>query len=391
MQLGRDTIIAHSMDELTPLAHSIVELEENLARKNMDWSEEVFLKERIHHLRLAEAEQKGDTWSQKETAREIGETPANLSRDLQMAAALRANPELKNAPTKAAAVRQVAFQTAVQDKLANIQKQSGSTLESVGARLVTADMRDFARSLPENSVDLCFTDFPFGIDYKFDSHDANKYEDSQETLSDLHTDIIPQILRVTKPDGWLALMMGSTNFMLLKDLIETCCATHYEYFTVKWIQMENGQWVRTVSGKCPVSDGRPCGALKVEDPEWLWFRPNSRNPSMWPELHAQNQYEKFAVVNMGMGVMIKKGPPNVLMYDAVYSDRIHEMQRPHELCKEVISRLTLAGQRVLDLCFGSGSALAAAADLERDFIGCDINPKNRGPAIAFVTSHVKQR
>jgi DNA modification methylase len=131
----------------------------------------------------------------------------------------------------------------------------------------------------------------------------------------------------------------------------------------------------------------PCRRLKVEDPEWLWFRPNSRNPSMHPELHAQNQYEKIAVVNGGEAVLVEKSRANVLVYDAEYSNRIHEMQRPHDFCKEIIRRFTLPGERVVDLCFGSGSALAAAADLKRDFLGCDINPKNRGPAIGFVSTY----
>lgn len=137
-------------------------------------------------------------------------------------------------------------------------------------------------------------------------------------------------------------------------------------------------------------DGSTCRHAAPEDPEWLWFRPNSRNPSMWPEKHAQNQYEKICVVNMGEAVMIRKNLGNVLVYDAIYEDRIHEMQRPHGLCLDVVSRLTVGGERVLDLCYGSGSALAAAAELQRDFIGCDKNQENLAPALMFVAEHFEK-
>ena len=389
------TFRADDFGTLSPLQQKICELEENLNRKNLEWPEEVFLKEEILRLRREAAEETGDefttnrTASQKAIAAEFKETPANLSRDLNLAKALRENPELRNAPTKAAAIRMLEFKRKVDDRLARVD---GTNLSHVGQRLVTADMRDFVRSLPTHSVDLCFTDFPFGIDYKFDDHDRNKYADSVNDLEDLLADVIPEILRVTKPTGWLALMMGSTNYQYLCDLISQCCVTHFDYFDGWWEQLENGEWKWRMKAQCRSTpkDGTTCQHVAPEDPEWIWYRPNSRNPSMWPELHAQNQFEKICVVNMGKAVMIKKNLGNVLVHDAVYEDRIHEMQRPHSLCVDIVSRFTVGGERVLDLCFGSGSALAAAASLQRDFIGCDINPANLGPALGWVTEHMEK-
>lgn len=387
MKLGLETIHAHSMDELSPFMHKSIELEENLRRLAMSPAEEVMAKKQIHALRVAEAAANGIVWSQADTARELGETPANMSRDLRLADAMEADPRLQAAESKAGAIRQIDFAAKIESRLAAIDR---SDLSIVGSKLVTADMRDFIRTLPARSVDLNFTDFPFGIQYNFDTQDLNKYEDSKRTLSDLLTDIIPQMIRVTKSTGWMALMMGSTNYNLLVDLIETCCAEHFEYFDTRYEKQPNGEWKQLVKGGCAKGQvGSPCRRLKVEDPEWLWFRPNSRNPSMHPELHAQNQYEKIAVVNMGSAVMVQKNLGNVLVHEAIYTDRIHEMQRPHPLCCDVINRLTVPGEKVADFCYGSGSALAAAADLKRDFIGCDINPVNRGPAISFVSSYAK--
>ncbi len=385
------TFRADDFGELTELQQLICELEENLNRKELEWGEEVLLKERILNLRKQEAEEnKTIPFDQKQLARELKETPANTSRDLALARAIREDPTLLNAPSKASAVRILEYKRKVNARLASVD---GTTMTKLADRLVTADMRDFVRTLPTDSVDLCFTDFPFGIDYQFEDHDRNKYEDSVGTLKDLLSDVVPEILRVVKPTGWLALMMGSTNYDYLAGLVSGCCATHYQYFDGWWEQAENGDWNWEQKAKCPGNpgDGSTCWTLTPEDPEWIWHRPNSRNPSMYPELHAQNQYEKICVVNCGRAVIIRKNLGNVLVHDAIYSDRIHEMQRPHALCCDIIERLTVGGERVLDLCFGSGSALAAASSLERDFLGCDINPANLGPALGFVASHTPSR
>lgn len=386
---GKDTYKAEDRGVMTPLQQKIVELQENLNRKDLTWAEEVLLKDEIHQLRLAEASEAGGTFTQKDLAAELKETPANTSRDLKLAQALKADPSLAKASSKGSAVRQLEYSKAIETRTANINR---TPMIRVRERLVTADMRDFVRTLDTDSVDLCFTDFPFGIDYKFEPGDKSAYADSQDALHDLLTDIVPEIFRVTKPTGWLALMMGSTNYEYLANLISSCCTTHCDYFDGWWEQSPSGDWIWQMKAQCRSTpkDGSTCRHAAPEDPEWLWFRPNSRNPSMWPEKHAQNQYEKICVVNMGEAVMIRKNLGNVLVYDAIYEDRIHEMQRPHGLCLDVVSRLTVGGERVLDLCYGSGSALAAAAELQRDFIGCDKNQENLAPALMFVAEHFEK-
>lgn len=388
---GLDTYKAELYGELSPLRQAIIELHENLKRKNLEWDEEVFLKERIHKLYAEQAALEGQTWTQKDTAKIIGETHANVSRDLSLAQELRANPDLRTAGSKAGAARLASYDKKITERLARV---NASGLMHVKERLHTADMKDYVRTLPTHSVDLNFSDFPFGISYNFDPHDKSKYKDEQERLWDLLTDVVPQVIRTTKPTGWAALMMGSTNYEFLKDLMENCCATHFEYRDKDALGPFCAcQYIHDRFG-IPESDVNmigECRYLTCEDPEWLWYRPNSRNPSMWPELHAQNQYEKLCVVNMGQAVMVRKNEGNVLVHDAVYEDRLHEMQRPHSLCLDIVSRLSLGGELVCDLCFGSGSALAAAAELQREFIGCDLNPENLASAQAWVTEHYQHR
>lgn len=369
---GMESFKAELKEDMPPLQQRIIELHENLHRKDLLPDEEVFLKEEIHGMLSSAALMEGKVWTIEDTAKELGESKGNISKDLTLAKEMRANPELRSHATKASALRAVNYDKAIQERLGRVNQTS---LLRVKDRLHVADMRDFARRLPTHSIDLCFTDFPFGIDYwnAVGTQDRNHYEDKPEQLKDLLTDVIPQILRITKPTGWLALMMGSTHYMDLKALVETCCVTHHEYVSLH-------PWIREGPDACRY--------VRAEDPEWIWYRPNSRNPSMHPEIHAQNAYEKLCIVNMGEAVLTDKTKQNVLVYDQVYTDRIHEMQRPHGLCLDIVSRFTVGGEVVLDLCFGSGSALAAAAELQRDFLGCDLNPANLEPALTWVTEHL---
>ena len=200
------------------------------------------------------------------------------------------------------------------------------------------------------------------------------------------------MVRTVKPRGWISAMMGYSNHHYLMKLFTGACGTHCGYALIEWDDDEN-RWTRKFN-EChtatrEIQSNDDCRFLDPEALPWIWYRPNSRQPSLWPEKHANNQYEMIVVVNGGDAKLVRPNVGNVLPIDAVYKDRIHEMQRPHELCKEIISRFTVTGEQVVDLCFGSGSHLAAAADLGREFRGCDINPDNMGPALSLVAQYWK--
>jgi ParB-like chromosome segregation protein Spo0J len=388
--LQRSQIEARNFEDLNPLDREIVELEENINRSNLTWQEELSAKARIHELRQKQAEAVGEVHTQKDTAKELGDSTANLSKDLQLHRLMKTDPSLAKSSSKKSALRSAQHKVDIAHRVAAL---STNAIHDLSKKLVTMDMRDFSRLLPDASVDLHFPDFPFGIDYDKSRPDAANmkggYEDRPEGLMDLLTDVVPQLVRSLKPTGWIAAMMGFTNYQFMAGLFRTACATHAGY--AKCHYNNAGETVRSEDfcNAAAINMRSTCRFLEVEDLPWVWYRPNSRQPSLWPEKHANNCYELICVVNGGQARLVRPNVPNVLAIDAVYTNRIHEMQRPHDLCKEVISRLTVTGEKVVDVCFGSGAHLAAAADLARDFSGCDINPANRGSAIVHVASYYK--
>lgn len=375
---------AENYDELSPWKRLAIELEENIQRSEMHFSEIAENKLKLHELYVSE----NIGWDLSDTAKLVGESISNLSRDLNLAHAMRANPGLKKAGSKKAANQAVKMSNYMKSREAQIDKALSSA--KLRQSLVTADMRDFIHTIPDASIDMIGSDLPYGIDY-FQYPTAinegggglSQYDDSKETTQDLLTDVVPQMLRVTKESGWLVLMMNWENHFFLRDRIESTCLTHYEYKTLGPILCTKALQLKKEGIK-----PNKCTYLKVPPVPWIWYRPNSRNNPHYPDLHCQNQYELIMLVNRGKAkIVMMERVGNVLVFDSDYSERIHAMQKPVELWKEIIQRLTLQGEKVLDLCFGSGTTLAAAAATGREFIGCELNPGLLEPALGLVSQY----
>jgi DNA modification methylase len=159
----------------------------------------------------------------------------------------------------------------------------------------------------------------------------------------------------------------------LQTHLANVCTEHFEYRDHK----------KKAECNAPGAIGA-CHFLSPEMPPWIWTRRGKGNHGHWPELHASNRYEMLVVANGGSAHLTKKPVENVLDFPPMEGERFHAMQKPHDLCCEIIERTTVPGELVLDLCMGSGAHLAAAADKGRDFIGCDKNPENLASALALI-------
>lgn len=70
-----------------------------------------------------------------------------------------------------------------------------------------------------------------------------------------------------------------------------------------------------------------------------------------------------------------KHPTTILRFKRpAPSVSLHEAEKPIGLCEYLIKTYTDKGDLVLDNCAGSGSTLIAAKNLNRNFIGIEINP-----------------
>jgi DNA modification methylase/ParB-like chromosome segregation protein Spo0J len=391
---GVPNFLCEDFGDLSPEDRQIIELEENLHRKDLTWDEEATMRKRIHQLYAQRAAADGRKWSLDDTSRVTGLSKANLSKDIAIAAAIEDDPGLKKAGSKKSATRIIEIRDHLHKK--EIQQQSESGKSSIGRLqdlIVTEKAQDWLRNRRTGSTDLVLTDFPYGLDFYSqgqkttgDETSASEYDDSEAVTLDLFVDVVPELIRITKDTGWIATFMCDSNYEFLKQLFESCCATHFDYADVWWEQQANGEWIWQRKNQCNSIDHRDCQFLHVEVPGWIWFRPNSRNPTRMPERHAKNFYERILVVNRGAGRLYKSQDecPNVLVYDAEYSNRLHAMQKPRAAARELVQRFTIPGESVVDPFYGSGNLLAGAAELGRKVSGCDANPLQRELAISNI-------
>jgi ParB/RepB/Spo0J family partition protein len=381
MMLGWPEIPVYVRETMDELKHRIIELHENVKRKQMTWDEEALAMQEIVQIREAMATAKGEKITQAEIAIELNINKGTLTRNIQAAEAIQAQPELKKASSRKAAMR-VREVVAHNERLTVQQamaEQKSERFESLAGRIVTGDARDFIRAVSSKSIDLVLTDPPFGLDYYKSGHKMRaggpnsslgmaQFDDTAETALDLIADLVPQWLRVLRESGWLCVFMNEENYGYLADAVGSCCVTHLEY------RDNHG-----VSADCRYVSPHPV--------PWIWYRPNSRNRPRYPERHAQNVYEKILVCNMGKG-QLTKPCQNLLSFDAEYgNERVHDHQKPIELAKELVRRFTVIGDTVLDTTFGSGMLLAGAAAQARQVMGSELNPSMRDIALSFIRKY----
>lgn len=389
IQLGWSEIEAFGREQMSELKHRLLELHENLDRKEMTWAEIAEAKAEILALKRIE----DPTLTQHEVARELGENPGTFSRDIKAAEALAENPELKKASSRKAAMRAVEMERHFTklDTREVMDQQKSIGMQRIESDVRTEDARDFLLKVHPRSVDLILTDPPYGIDYWSSGQKTRRggsegslglsvYNDDLAATMDMLTDIVPLWVRALRETGWFASFISQDLYGFLEQLFKDCCAEHCDYRH------------HELKGRCIVSveDDLPgqCRFLRPEEKRWIWYRPNSRNRPRFPERHAQNFFEDILIVNAGFGRLMKPGCSNVLTFDAEYGEeRIHANQKPLDLGRELISRFTRVGDIVMDTSFGSGVFLAGASSMGRHPTGCDTNPEMRKPALGYIAKY----
>lgn len=384
MLSGWTHIEAFDRGAMDALRARVMELNENLKRKAMHFTEEVALKAEIVELRKLQ----NPELTQAEIAREIGETPANLSRDLQTHNAIVENPSLARSASKRAAhgAAQMLRHAEAQVQRTMTIAQQPAFRANFEEKITVGSAEDLLPKIPSRSIDLQLLDGPYGYDYwrsgqKTEVGDRHlaEYDDDPKRTGEMYRRVFPELVRATRETGWLVFFCGEETYDFISDLARDCCAVHNAYR-----HPQHSRQCTTAAGN--VVHGE-CRFLLPEVPGWIWYRPNSRNNPRYRQLHAKNYYEQILVINMGKGQIVKWPCPNVLVHDAVYENRVHPNEKPISLYKDIIERLTFPGDRVHDCFHGSGNSLAAASALGRDFLGSDKNPTMHQFAIARVQQH----
>ena len=351
MMLQRTEIEAVFRTDLSDLQRLELELEENLHRKSFEWQEEVDLKAQIDELKRKQA---GETpgrskgaWTIHDTAQLLGVSPGQVSNDLTLAKAIKQYPELKKEKNKEAAFKKFKLleEQRMRKILAERMRDRGVSTE-ISKVVHHGDCVEVLKSFPESSVNLVVVDPPYGIEYQDIGDDVEKtgghqsFDDSKEGALETIELMLHELNRVMTKDSNIFMFFGLTLMDRIKGMLE-------KYFDVDPLPL-------------------------------IWFKPNiGGGRTLHPDVYACRSYETIFYARRGNKPLVKAGQPNVLIFDAVPpKKKIHLTEKPTALIRELIERASVEGEVVLDPCAGSGSALVAARQIGRRFIGIEKDEHN---------------
>lgn len=341
-----DATILEQMDELEARE---IELEENIARKDMDWQERVKSVAELDRLRR----EKDPNWTQEQTAAVAGLQRTRVTEAIQLDRMMKLFPEIAEAKD----VNQAKSWMKAKVSLVNrkMAVDADPQYDDLDSRVILGDSVDVIKTIPDASFHAIITDPPFGINYDKRSEgevgQLSSYEDSEDSYLRILS-MAPDLFRVVKPNGWLVWFLGISWYERARDCFRAAGWT-------------------------------------VDEIPIIWNRSGGRTFTTRPDRYFTRGYDIALHCLKGDPQIVQRGKSNVITIEPVaQSERELLVERPVELYAELIRRLTVPGETVADFFCGSGSCAAAAASLQRDFFTVEISPERRAFALQKIKSYL---
>jgi DNA modification methylase len=327
-----------------------MELEENIQRKDLTPAEECLAIDELMQLKQAKygvptsGRQGGFT---PEAAGElIGKSRGYIVEAMQLAEAVKMFPDLAECKTKSDIRKAIKGFQRVSDNINALASYEATIKKTKEFVLVNRDAEGYLKGLGENSIDLFFTDPPYGIDIHNVAMTTGgetggnitatniTYDDSEDYAKSLLKVLCVESFRVTKDSGHALIFCAPSHFPWLSETM-TSAGWLVAPRPVIWIKGESGQ---------------------------------NNQPEKW----FSAAYEFVLFARKPQSCLVLQGRPDWLQCPIVPpSIRVHQAEKPVDLCKELISRCCLPGQYLLDPCIGSGAIIEAATRMKVLSLGCE--------------------
>lgn len=226
-------------------------------------------------------------------------------------------------------------------------------------QIINADCFDVFPDVPDGSIDMIFCDLPYGT--------TRSPWDSVLPFERLW----PEYERMIKDNGAIVLFAKA-------PFDKALAASNMRLFRYEWIWEKN---------KATGHLNRSLMPLQAHENILVFYkRPPTYNPQMsqgHKPMNAATNNHKSSVYGGGVPWSNEAGsteryPRSVLYYPVVNNDdpeRIHQNQKPVELCEYLIKTYTNPGETVLDNCGGSCTTAVAASRTGRNYIVIEKDPK----------------
>lgn len=346
---GRDVPPGHApvnrMPERSVVEYLEAELAENIAREDLSWAERSAAVARLHELRQAQREAKGETQTITDTAREIkGDTPTGSTitstrEDLILASHLE-DPDIAKAKTKKEALKTLREKLDRQAREAKARAflQQAPKAETL-YRIHQGDCLAVMQDLELSGVNCVVSDPPYGLNahaFGGQAQHAHAYDDSYATWQNLMKGYAEALYKATAAEAHLFIFCTIENWTELSMIFTTAG------FDV---------WPRPL----------------------IWYKGNNGTLPR-PEHGPRYTYEAILFATKG-NKKIKKVTHDVLTFQPPQA-KTHAAEKPVELYTELLSVSVDPGDLVFDGFAGSGPIFPAARSLQCRAVGIELDPAN---------------
>ena len=335
-----------------------IQWEENIQRKDFTPKEAANLLTQLH-TKLME-ENKG--WTQAKTAELIGKSKGYISKLLTIAenqdlvsdkdtlneALIKLNK--KRAKTLLNKIRQ--YKVKKIDKV-TIRDNRYNTFKN---SYLNMDCLEGIKEIEDNSIDLIYTDPPFGINLDENLEGGinySIYKDDKTNVISVIKEIAPEWYRVAKEDSFIVIWSGFANSWIMSTILSNA-------------------------------------GFKMKGVPLVWVKNNTQGISRDIRTGIGSITEYVIYGYKGSPVLQKRLTSNVLYYPTIKKNRIHVAQKSEALHKAILEIFASPKQKVLDSFAGSGSINRACIDKGMDCIGFEIDKDNYNNALTYTYDYYKE-
>jgi len=234
------------------------------------------------------------------------------------------------------------------------------------------DNLELLLSQPDESVDLIYCDILYGTGRNF-----GDYQDLKPIRSEIENHYLPRLIemkRVLKSTGSIYLQMDYRINHWIRCLMDEVFG--YDKFRNEII------WCYTMPNNYKKAFNRKHDTIyfysKSDNWTFNWkdvtveYSESSKN-------RAKYAHSKTSQMGKNGSMLLEEGklPEDYWMMPVVAgNERIgYQTQKPKALIERIIKASSTEGDTVADYYLGSGTTAVVCKELNRNFIGCDINPK----------------
>jgi len=359
----------------SPEAMKLIELMENIQRKEMTPAEELKLKNEIFELQKKLLPEKVTRDASQgfatvtDTAKLLNVSRENLGQDIKLGKAMQMFPEVNwdQYKTKTDIKKVLSKMTRTltnQAKACQVEESLGA---NPGEKLLKLacdcyllnDFFEGVKSVEDSSVDFVEIDPPFGIDLKKnkkgkDTGDYNEVDDF--AYIDFINNVLKQSFRVMKRDSWGILWFAPEPW--------TCLREDESQFNILAEALTNNGF-----NFC----GVPAVWFKAKDEE-----SQSTGQTNMPDRRLATSCEYFYYFWKGQPKLNRQGMTNGFNYRPVPAkQKYHPTQKPIELYTDIYTTFVGPGSRCMIPFLGSGVSLLAAFSSKMSAFGWELSDSFR--------------